>query len=51
MDHQSTESATSSETIAEKLRSILMLGTMLLACGAGAYRVKAAMARAAKQSD
>lgn len=48
MDHQSTESATSSETIAEKLRSILMLGTMLLACGAGAYRVKAAMARAAK---
>ncbi|SDU82748.1 threonine/serine ThrE exporter family protein [Arcanobacterium phocae] len=49
MDDQPTNNPEQSqETIAEKIRCILMLGTMLLACGAGAYRVKAAMSRAAK---
>ncbi|USR79790.1 threonine/serine ThrE exporter family protein [Arcanobacterium pinnipediorum] len=49
MDDQPTNNPVQSpETIAEKVHSILMLGTMLLACGAGAYRVKAAMSRAAK---
>lgn len=36
------------ETLRDKSRAILLLGTMLLNCGAGAYRAKSAMARAAK---
>ncbi|XCB29611.1 threonine/serine exporter family protein [Arcanobacterium hippocoleae] len=36
------------ETLREKSQVLLLLGTMLLNCGAGAYRVKSAMARAAK---
>lgn len=36
------------ETLREKSQVLLLLGTVLLNCGAGAYRVKSAMARAAK---
>lgn len=43
-----TAKAAANESLRDKSRVILMLGTMLLNCGAGAYRVKSAMSRAAK---
>lgn len=49
MNEQEIEKAIEKkEELREKSRVVIFLGTMLLNCGAGAYRVKSAMARAAK---